>query len=123
RPPPRGDFSAAGVAAVEQLAVAHRWPDEQVHFACEAIATNLGMRVDPARSGKIAWAMNVGGIGELGFRPHRAQMAPARIAELEAHHPRTGFRATALRLAREEARRVPGGRFALFRWIFPILVR
>jgi hypothetical protein len=123
QPPPRGDFSAGGIAAVEELALAHRWPDEQVHLASEAIATNLSMRVDPARSGRIAWAMNVGGIGELGFRPHRAQMSPARVAELEARFPRTGFRAAAMQLARAEARRVPGGRFAFFRWIFPIVLR
>jgi len=122
RPPRRGDFSAAGIAIVEKLALETCWSDDQVHFATEAIATNLGMRVDPERSGKIAWAMNVGGIGELGFRPHRAQMAPARIAELEARYPRTGFRDAARRLIRDEARRVPGGRFAFFRWIFPILL-
>jgi hypothetical protein len=123
RPPPRGDFSAAGIAAVEELAVEHGWPDEQVHLASEAIATNLSLRVDPARSGRIAWAMNVGGAGEIGFRPHRAQMSRARIAELEARFPRTGFRDAAIRLARAEARRVPGGRFGFFRWIFPIVIR
>jgi hypothetical protein len=67
--------------------------------------------------------MNVGGLGELGFPLHRAQMHPERIAELEARYPRDGFRATAMRLIREEAVRVPGGRFALLGRFFPLIMR
>jgi len=122
-PPGRGDFSRAGIDVLRALAVEHRWSDAQVHDASEAIATNLSLRVDPARSGRIAWAMNVGGTGEVGFALHRRQMHPDRIAELEARYPRTGFRDEALRLARAEARRLRGGRFGVFQWIFPIVVR
>lgn len=123
RPIDRGDFSSAGIAVLHTLAARTRWNADQVHFASEAIATNLSLRVDPDHSGKIAWAMNVGGAGELGFPPHRAQMHPDRISELEQLYPRTGFRREAMRLVREEARRVPGGRFGWFRWIFPLIVR
>ena len=123
QPPERGDFSAGGIAVLQQLAFEIGWRDEQVHLASEAIATNLSVRVDPSRSGRIAWAMNVGGAGELGFPPHRRQMHPARIAELETRYPRTQFRERAMELVRAEARRVPGGRFALFRWIFPLVMR
>jgi HD domain-containing protein len=123
QPPQRGDFSSGGIDIVRALAVEHRWPDDRVHAASEAIAVNLSLRVDPVRSGTIAWAMNVGGAGEIGSPWHRAQMHPDRVAELEARFPRTEFRRTAIRLAREEARRVRGGRFALFRWIFPLIVR
>jgi hypothetical protein len=123
QPPARGDFSQASIDVLKALAVEHRWGDEQVHAAAEAIATNLSTRVDPVRSGRIAWAMNVGGTGELGFPLHRAQMHPDRIAELEAWYPRTGFREEAMRLIRADARRVRGGRFGVFRWIFPLIVR
>jgi hypothetical protein len=122
-PPARGDFSLGGVQVLERLADQHRWSSEQTRLASEAIATNLNARVDPKRVGEIAWAMNVGGLGELGFWPHRAQLHPDRIAELEARFPRDGFRAEAMRLIREEVRRVPGGRFAFFRHLFPILMR
>jgi hypothetical protein len=123
RPDGRGDFASAGIAVLHALARAHRWPDDRVHFAAEAIATNLSLHVDPVRSGRIAWAMNVGGAGELGFPPHRNQMHPHRLAELEARYPRTNFRTESMRLVREEANRVPGGRFAFFRWIFPLILK
>ena len=58
--------------------------------------------------------------------PARARIVRCRrtrIAELEARFPRTGFRNAAMQLARAEARRVPEGRFAFFRWIFPIVLR
>jgi hypothetical protein len=90
QPIDRGDFSSAGVAVLHTLAAQTRWSNDQVRLASEAIATNLSLRVDPARSGKIAWAMNVGGAGEIGFRPHRAQMHPDRIA-----NSRRGIRAPA----------------------------
>src|SRR5205823_599099 len=123
RPQPRGDFASAGIAVLESLARTVHWPDDQVHHASEAIALNLSTRVDAGRSGRIAWAMNVGGTGELGFPLHRAQMHPDRLAELEARFPRTQFREEAMRLIREEARRLRGGRFGLFRWIFPLVLR
>ena len=123
RPLTHGDFSSGSIAALRSLAKATRWSDEQVHWASEAIATNLNARVDPRRSGRIAWAMNVGGVGELGFRWHRAQMHPDRIAELEARFPRDQFRAASMRLIAAEARRVRGGRFGLFRWVFPLIMR
>ena len=121
-PPARGDFSARGVEVLKDLALEHGWPDEQVHFASEAIVTNLGLRVDRVRSGTVAWAMNVGGSGEVGFPPHRAQMDRARVAEIEALYPRTDFKREAMKLIRAEARRVPGGRFAWFRWLFPLIM-
>jgi hypothetical protein len=122
-PPAHGDFTAKGVEIVEELALAHRWPDAQVHAASEAIVTNLGLTVDRARSGIVAWAMNAGGIGEVGFAPHRAQMHPARLAELEERYPRTNMKREAMQLIRAEAKRVPGGRFSLFRWIFPFIMK
>lgn len=121
-PPARGDFASGGIDRLKTLAHAHRWPDAQVHAASEAIATNLNLRVDPARSGVIAWAMNVGGVGEIGFGLHRGQMHPDRIAELEARFPRTDFKPTAIQLARAEARRLPGSRFGIFRWLFPVFL-
>jgi hypothetical protein len=123
RPPSRGDFSSGGIEILESLAHTHRWPDAQVHAASEAIATNLNLRVDASRSGPIAWAMNVGGVGEIGFGLHRAQMARARIAELESRFPRTDFKPTALQLARAESRRLPGSRFGIFRHLFPLFLR
>lgn len=123
RPPPSGDFSLAGIEAVKTLAHATGWPDDQVHFASEAIAVNLSARVDRARSGVVAWAMNVGGLGEIGFPLHRAQMHPDRIAELERSYPRTELWPTVKRLIADEARRVPGGRFGLFRFVFPFIVK
>lgn len=123
RPSATGDFSSAGVAVLKALALEHAWGDEQVHGASEAIATNLSMRVDRERSGIVAWAMNVGGVGELGFPAHRRQMHPDRIAELERRYPRRGFRPAAQKLIAAEARRVPGGRFGFFRWVFPIIMK
>jgi hypothetical protein len=121
-PPARGDFSIRGIEVLKTLAHDLGWPDEQVHAASEAIATNLSTRVHPHRAGMVAWAMNVGGIGELGFGPHRMQMHPDRIKELEARYPRDGFRATAMRLVREEVGRVPDGRFALLGPFFPLIM-
>jgi hypothetical protein len=118
-----GDFSAGGVAVLKQLAHEHGWSDEQTHAAGEAIAVNLSTRVDAAKVGPIAWAMNVGGAGELGIWPHRAQMRRDRIRELEARYPRDGFRKTAMQLIRDEAKRVPDGRFALFKAIYWLLMR
>jgi predicted dienelactone hydrolase len=118
-----GDFSLGGIEVLERLAARHHWPDAQVHAAREAIATNLSARVDRERSGVIAWAMNVGGVGELGFRWHRQQMHPDRIAELEARYPRTDLVPTSKRLIRAEAKRVRGGRFGFFRYLFPIVLR
>jgi len=121
-PPARGDFSLGGVRVVESLALEHGWDDEQTYLASEAIATNLSTRVDRKRSGTIAWAMNVGGLGELGFGPHRAQLHPDRLAELEALYPRDDFRKVSRALLRAEARRVPGGRFAFLGWVFPLIM-
>ena len=123
RPLPRRDFALAGIETLKTLAHAHRWPADQVEAAAEAIATNLSLRVDRARSGPIAWAMNVGGAGELGGGPHRGQMHPDRVAELEALFPRTGFREESMRLIRADARRFRGGRFGFFRWVFPLVVK
>jgi hypothetical protein len=123
RPPARGDFSAGGVEVVKTLAHEHRWDEGRVHDACEAIATNLSTRVDRDTAGVVAWAMNVGGTGEIGFPAHRAQMHPDRIAELEQRYPRTGLRSSAMELIKAEARRVRGGRFGVFRWIFPMIMR
>lgn len=122
-PPARGDFSMGGVEVVRALAREHGWPDEQAQSAGEAIAANLCARVSPARSGAIAWAMNVGGLGELGFPLHRAQMAPGALAELEARYPRAGLRATSRRLIAAEAARLPRGRFAFFRYVFPFITK
>jgi hypothetical protein len=122
RPVPHGDFSSGGIAVLHELTRAQAWPEQRVHYAAEAIATNLSARVDRERSGIVAWALNVGGLGELGFRPHRAQIHPARVAELEQRYPRTGFRTTAMALIADEARRVPGSRFGFFRWMFPIIM-
>lgn len=123
RPLPQREFSLAGIAALHSLARATGWPAPQLDAAAEAIATNLSLRVDPARSGRIAWAMNVGGAGELGGGPHRGQMHPARVAELEAMFPRTAFKREALRLIRADARRFRGGRWSFFRWVFPLVVK
>jgi hypothetical protein len=121
--PARGDFSAGGIDVLKQLAVEHAWSEAQVHDASEAIAVNLTTRADPSRLPAVAWAMNVGGAGELGIWPHRAQVARNRVRELEARFPRDGFRRVALRLIRAEAERIPDGRFALFRRVYWLLVR
>jgi hypothetical protein len=39
------------------------------------------------------------------------------------NYPRTGFRKLAMQLIREEAARVPDGRFALFKPIYWLLMR
>jgi hypothetical protein len=117
-PGEKGDFSRAGVDVLKSLAHQVRWSEQQTYEASEAIAVNLSTRVEAARVGRVAWAMNAGGAGELGIWPHRAQLPRARIAELEKQHPRDGFRAFALKLIRDEARRVPGGRFALFKPVY-----
>ena len=89
------------------------------------IATNLATRVDPTRVGMVAWAMNVGGIGELGFGPHRAPDAPGP-------HRGASKRATpARRLSRDrhaphrgrEEEGVPDGRFAFLGRFFPLIMR
>jgi hypothetical protein len=121
-PPSRGDFSMGGIEVLKTLALDLGWGEEQTHQACEAIAANLSTRVNPARAGMVAWAMNVGGIGELGFGPHRAQMHPARIQELESRYPRDGFRTTATRLIEQEVTRIPDGRFALLGRFFPLIM-
>jgi hypothetical protein len=121
-PAEKGDFTSGGVAVLKKLAHEHRWSEEQTHQAAEAIATNMSTRVDPARAGVIAWAMNVGGLGELGFGRHRRQLHPDRVAELEDRYPRTGFRETAMKLIGEEARRLPDGRIAFLRPLFPLLM-
>jgi hypothetical protein len=122
-PPGSADFTMGGVRAVQALAREHGWNEEQTTQASEAIATNPNSRVDSDRFGIVAWAMNVGVLGELGFAPHRAQLHRERIAELEARYPRDGFRQVALSLVAEEARRVPDGRFALLRPVLPFIVR
>lgn len=122
-PLPQREFSLAGIAALHALARDTGWPAPQLDAAAEAIATNLSLRVDPARSGRIAWAMNVGGAGELGGGPHRGQMDPARVAELEAMFPRAAFKREAMQLIRADARRFPGGRWSFFRWLFPLVVK
>lgn len=122
-PPARGDFSVAGVQAVAGLAQQLGWSAQQTYEASEAIACNLSTGVDRRLAGKVGWAMNVGGLGELGFFLHRAQMHPDRLAELEARYPREGFRAAADRLIREEAERVPDGRFAFLGRFFPLIMR
>ncbi len=121
-PPREGDFTLGGVQALERLASELGWSEEQTHEAGDAIATNLGTGIDPARLGKIAWAMNVGGLGELGFFIHRRQMRKDRLAELERRFPRTGFRADAMRLIADEKRRLPDGRFAFLGRFFPLLL-
>ena len=121
-PSARGDFTMGGIEALETLALRHGWSDEQTHDASEAIAINLSTRVHPGRSGMVAWAMNVGGMGELGFGPHREQMHPDRIEELEARYPRDGFQETAMRLIKEEVSRIPDGRFALLGRLFPLIM-
>ncbi|HVO29629.1 MAG TPA: hypothetical protein VMV18_02795 [bacterium] len=122
-PPSKGDFSLGGVEVLKNLAREHRWSDEQTFDASQAIATNLSARVDPAAAGIVSWAMNVGGLAELGFPLHRAQMHPDRVSELEKRFERTGIREVSARLIREEAMRVPGGRFAFFRYLFPFITR
>jgi hypothetical protein len=122
-PPERGDFTLRGVEIVKALAHEHRWSERQTHTACETIAAHPNTRVDPERFGPVAWAMNVGVVGELSFAFHRAQMHPRRIAELEARFPRTDFRANLKRLIHEEARRFPGGRFALIERFLGLILR
>jgi hypothetical protein len=122
-PPERGDFSSGGVQVLHQLAKDFGWSEEQTYQAGEAIAVNLSTRVDVAKVGEIAWAMNVGGAGELGIWPHRAQMERGRLKSLEARFPRDGFRAHAMDLIRREAKRLPDGRFALFKSVYWLLMR
>lgn len=119
QPPARGDFSVAGVERLRALGREHGWSESRVREAGEAIATNLCTGVRAERVGEVAWAMNVGGLGELGFPLHRAQWHPDRVRELERRFPRDGFRDAAMRAIEAEARRVPGGRFALLGRFFP----
>jgi len=123
QPPAKGDFTMGGVELLISLAREHGWSDEQTRDAGQAIATNLCSRVDPAKVGVISWAMNVGGLGELGFPLHRAQWHPDRITELERIYERTGLRETSSRLIKAEAKRVPGGRFAFFQYLFPLITK
>ncbi|MFT3842701.1 MAG: HD domain-containing protein [Myxococcaceae bacterium] len=121
-PPERGDFSQGGVEVLKRLAHQHRWPEEQVHQAGEAIAINLSMGMDVSKAGPIAWAMNVGGAGDFGYAPHRGQWHRDRRRELDARFPRDGFRKTALEAIGQEIARVPNGRFAFFRPLFQLLL-
>lgn len=122
-PPEEGDFSLGGVEVLKSLASEHGWSEEQTWAAAQAITSNLSARVDREKLGPIAWAMNVGGLGELGFPLHRAQWDPARVAELEKRYARAGLRQVSSRLIRKEAARIPDGRFAFFRYIFPFITR
>jgi hypothetical protein len=121
-PPAQGDFSLGGVEVLKRLARQHRWPEEQVHQAGEAIAINLSLGMNVAQAGPIAWAMNVGGAGDFGYAPHRGQMHRAHRDELEARFPRDGFRKTALEVIGNEIARLPNGRFAFFRPLFQLLL-
>jgi hypothetical protein len=123
RPTSRGDFSVGGIEAVKALAHEHRWPEEQTHAAAEAIAGNFGTRIGRDQLGLITWAVHAGGAGELGIPLYRGQWLPGHIAELESRYPRAGFKRKVLGLMKEEAERVPGGRFALMRHFFPLLLR
>jgi HD domain len=105
-PPEKGDFSLGGVEALKSLAHEFHWSEKQTHQAGEAIASNLCTRVRSSQVGEVAWAMNVGGAAEVGVVLHRAQLHPRRIAEIEARYPRKGFSETAMRLIREEIRRL-----------------
>jgi hypothetical protein len=111
------------VEVVKTLAHQHRWSERQTHVACEAIAAHSNTQVDAERFGPVAWAMNVGVVGELSSLFHRAQMHPERIAELEARFPRTDLRASLGRLIGAESRRFPGGRFALIGPFLRLIVR
>lgn len=122
RPLLEGDFSLGGVHVLESLAREVGWSDEQTQEAGDAIVSNLGTGVDAARLGQVAWAMNVGGLGELGFLLHRAQMRKDRLAELERRYPRTDFRRDAMRLIADEKRRLPDGRFAFLGRFFPLIM-
>jgi hypothetical protein len=121
-PPSQGDFSLGGVEVLKQLAHQHRWSDEQVHQAGEAIAINLSMGMNVAQAGPIAWAMNVGGAGDFGYAPHRGQWHRERRRELDARFPREGFRRDALEAIGREIARVPKGRFSFFRPLFRLLL-
>jgi hypothetical protein len=122
-PPAGADCTLRGVRVVQALAREHGWNEEQTTQASEAIATNPNARVDSRRFGIVAWAMKVGAMGEHGFPPHRAQMHPEWIAELEGRYRRDRFRETGLRLVAEEARRMPDGRFALVQRLLPLIFR
>jgi len=122
-PPDRGDFTMGGVHVLVRLAREHRWSDERTRQAAEAITINLHTHPDPRRSGRIGWALNVGGLGELGMPTNRAQWHPDRVAELEARFPRAGLREEAMRLIHEERSRLPDGRFALLGRFFPLIMR
>jgi len=121
-PPARGDFSQTGVDVLKQLAHQHRWSEEQTHQALEAIAINLSLGVDKVKAGPIAWAMNVGGAGDFGYAPHRAQWHPSMRRELDARFPRAGFRKASLEAIGREIARLPNGRFAFFRPLFALLL-
>lgn len=122
-PPETGDFSLAGVLAVERLAGETGWSPEQAFEAKQAISSNLGTYVVAREYGSISWAMNVGGTGEVTYGPHRAVLHPEAAAELERRFPRSGFRASALELIQGEARRVPDGRFAFALLAFRAFLR
>jgi hypothetical protein len=122
-PPARGDFTMGGVEVLERLAREVGWSGEQTEQAAEAIVSNIGTRVDRRRSGVVAWAMNVGGAGEVGVWLHRAQLHSDRILEIERRYPRDDFRSAATRLIRDESRRVPGGRFAVLGPVFRLLMK
>lgn len=122
-PPARGDFTLRGVEVVKALAHEHRWSEQQTHVACEAIAAHSNSRVDQERFGLVAWAVNAGVVGELFVAPHRAQLHPERIAELEARFPRTDLRGSLGRLIQEEGRRFREGRFALIGWFLRLMLK
>lgn len=122
-PTPRGDFATAGIEAMKRLAHEHRWSEEQTHAAAEGIAGNFATRVDRSRLGLVTWAIHAGGAGELGLPFYRGQWLGSHVAALEQRFPRRGFKRAVLRLMQDEARRLPGGRFALMRHFFPLLLK
>jgi hypothetical protein len=122
-PTPRGDFATAGSQAMKRLANEHRWSEDQTQAAAEGIAGNFATLVDRDRLGLVTWAIHAGGAGELGLPFYRGQWLDPHIADLERRYPRDGFKRHVLHLMKGEARRVPGGRFALMRHFFPLLLK
>ena len=59
----------------------------------------------------------------IGIPFYRGQWLDRHVAELETRYPRVGFKRRVLSLMKDEARRVPGGRFALVRHFFPLLLK
>src|SRR5262249_47195056 len=97
------------------------WPSKRVDVVAQAITVNANARVDLRRWGPEAYYARLApvcdGLGETGRIPEAAARA------LLGRYPQGDLAGAVARLVSDEAKRQPGGRFALIRHFFPTAVR